>query len=106
MSSLKARTEFLATDLRDQIRAVLPDIASNADDVKIDPVLDGGAFKVAGRWRPIQFKRFRSKSGDDGGRRLAGSFVIEVPTCIRGPIALGCAAHFGLGLFLPDFSIV
>lgn len=100
MSSPVARAEFLITDLRDQIRAVLHDVTRNADDVKIDPVLDGGAFKVAGRWRPIQFKRFRRKPGDDGGRRLAGAFRMEFPSEIRGPVALGHSAHFGLGLFV------
>ena len=39
--------------------------------------------------------------GDDGGRRLAGSFRLEFPTNVRGPILFGHSAHFGMGLFLP-----
>lgn len=101
ISSPVARAEFLMTDLRDQIRAVLCDFTGNADDVQIEPVLDGGAFKVAWRWRPIQFKRFRRKPGDDGGRRLAGAFSIVFPQPVAGPIALGHSSHFGMGLFVP-----
>jgi len=101
MSSPMARAEFLITDLRDQLRAVLTDFANSADRVTIEPVLDGTAFKIADRWRPIQFKRFRSKPGDDGGRRLAGAFRIVYPQPIAGPIALGYSSHFGMGLFVP-----
>ncbi|GJQ27107.1 MAG: hypothetical protein HBSAPP02_21390 [Phycisphaerae bacterium] len=104
-SSSQARVDFLMSDLRSQIRAVLPDFASNADKVNkvnITPVLDGGAFKIAGRWRPIQFNRFRRKPGDDGGLRLAGAFRITFPQPVAGPIALGHSSHFGMGLFVPD----
>ena len=104
MSSPAARAEFLMTDLRAQIRAVLRDFADNADDVKIDPILEGGGFKIAGRWRPIQFKRYRSKSNDDGGRRLAGSFQLTFPVDVPGPISLGWSSHFGMGLFVPVAS--
>lgn len=102
LSSPQARAEFLIADLRDQIRAVLRDFDGNADHVQIDPILDGGGFKVAGRWRPIQFKRFRSrKNGDDGSRRLVGAFRIVFPQPVAGPIALGHSSHFGMGLFVP-----
>jgi CRISPR-associated protein Csb2 len=56
------------------------------------------------RLRPIQFKRFRRKRGDDGGRRAAGAFRIVFPTAVRGPICLGHSCHFGLGLFVPDLT--
>lgn len=101
MSSPVARADYLMTDLRDQIRAVLREFEGDADGVEIAPLLDGGAFKVARRWRPIQFKRFRRKPGDDGGRRLTGVFRILFPEPVRGPIALGHSAHFGMGLFMP-----
>ncbi len=71
--------------------------------VKIEPLLDtNGTFRLAGRGlRPIQFKRFRSKAKDDGGRRLAGVFRIVFRGPVSGPIALGHSAHFGLGQFRP-----
>jgi CRISPR-associated protein Csb2 len=53
------------------------------------------------RLRPIQFQRFRSKSGDDGGRRPAGGFRITFAAPVSGPLCLGHSCHFGLGLFLP-----
>lgn len=59
---------------------------------------------TADRWRPIQFKRFRRKHGDDGGRRAAGAFRIFFPELVQGPICLGHSCHFGLGLFVPDLT--
>lgn len=56
----------------------------------------------AHRLRPIQFRRFRRKRGDDGGRRAAGAFRIEFPVPVAGPICLGYSSHFGLGLFQPE----
>lgn len=102
VASPQARAAFLKEDLREQVRAVLPGPSAIADRVKIEPVLDGSAFKVANRWRPVQFKRFRRKSGDDGGRRFAGAFRIVFPQPVAGPIALGHSSHFGMGLFVPQ----
>jgi CRISPR-associated protein Csb2 len=102
MSSPVVRAQFLMNDLRNQIQAVLHVFAGDGDDVKIAPFFDGGAFKVANRYRPIQFKRFRYKRGDDGGRRLAGAFRIVFPNAVAGPIALGRSSHFGMGLFMPE----
>jgi CRISPR-associated protein Csb2 len=56
----------------------------------------------AHRLRPIQFKRFRQKGGDDGGRRPAGAFRIVFSEPIRGPICLGHSSHFGMGLLIPE----
>jgi len=56
----------------------------------------------AQRLRPIQFKRFRQKRGDDGGRRAAGAFRIVFSEPVRGPICLGHSSHFGLGLFVAE----
>jgi CRISPR-associated protein Csb2 len=54
--------------------------------------------------RPIQFKRFRQKQADDGGRRPAGGFRICFDSEVPGPICLGHSSHFGLGLFLAEES--
>jgi CRISPR-associated protein Csb2 len=72
-------------------RADLPPIVSIDDSDWIGPH----------RLRAIQFKRFRSKPGDDGGRRPAGGFRITFAEPIRGPLCLGHSCHFGLGLFVP-----
>jgi len=108
LCSPQARTVFLANDLRSQLQATFPNLP--AEQVLIDPVFDdGGAFKIVNRcdrqWRPIQFKRFRRKASDDGGRRLAGAFRLTFPLKQAGPVALGHSSHFGMGLFVPDGGI-
>jgi CRISPR-associated protein Csb2 len=72
-------------------RTDLPPLVSLAEEEAIGPH----------RLRPIQFARFRSKRGDDGGRRPAGGFRLTFASPVRGPLCLGHSCHFGLGLFLP-----
>jgi CRISPR-associated protein Csb2 len=52
-------------------------------------------------FRPLQFRRARRKPGDDGARRATAAFRLEFDREVAGPLCLGHAAHFGLGLFLP-----
>lgn len=97
---------WLEVVLREELARLLdrrPDLADvGLDDIMIRPLLDAGAFRIGARkLRPIQFKRFRQKRGDDGGQRLAGAFEITFPRRLRGPICLGHSSHFGLGLFVP-----
>jgi CRISPR-associated protein Csb2 len=100
LGSPEARTAFLIDDLREQLRIALPD--RDIKQVQIERISDpNGAFKIADHLRPIQFKRYRHKPSDDGGRRLAGAFRLTFPTAVSGPIALGHSAHFGMGLFMP-----
>lgn len=103
MASPEARSAFLQDDLRAQLAAVRPDLTGvEAAEVFIEPLWDENhVFQVVTQWRPIQFKRFRRKAGDDGGRRLAGAFRLIFRDPMRGPIAVGHSAHFGLGLFVP-----
>lgn len=67
-----------------------------------DPVLvksvDGSDIpgRAAIPWASFQTIRHNGTRGNG----LAG-FEIEFPEPVRGPIALGFACHFGLGLFLP-----
>lgn len=101
LASPKARAAFLVEDLRAQLATVRPGLTiRDISQVRIRPLWDDNhVFRIGDRWRPIQFKRFRSKPGDDGGRRLAGAFRIEFPCLVAGPLVLGYGAHFGLGLF-------
>lgn len=109
MRSPQSRAEFLIANLRGQLAAVRPDLANSGTAApSIKPEVDANEVFLIPRGgddphglRPIQFKRFRSKPGDDGGRRLAGAFRIEFASEIWGPIALGHSAHFGMGLFMP-----
>lgn len=101
---------WLVWALREELRLWIdrqPELADvNMESIKVVPLIDNsGVFRVADRWRPIQFKRFRQKLGDDGGHRLSGAFRIEFPRPVRGPIALGYSSHFGLGLFIPSSDV-
>jgi len=103
MASPEARAAFLCDDIRRQLSSVMPDFAaSEAPAVLIEPLWDTNhVFKVAARWSTTQFKRFRHKAGDDGGRHLCGAFKLTFPRPVRGPVALGWSNHFGMGLFVP-----
>lgn len=48
------------------------------------------------RWLEFHIRRFKGEQGYG----LAG-FALEFPEAVAGPIALGFACHFGLGLFMP-----
>jgi len=52
-------------------------------------------------FRPLQFRRGRRKLGDDGANRATAAFRLEFDREVAGPLCLGHASHFGLGLFLP-----
>jgi len=79
-------------------------IEIDIQSIKITPQSENGVFMLPGHKRPIQFKRFRSRGNDDGGRRHSGAFRIEFPEEVPGPIALGHSSHFGMGLFVPETS--
>lgn len=99
LQNWQARTTFLLNNLNAQLAVSQPSLDTRS--IKLTPLFStNGVFDLSGR-RPIQFKRFRAKSNDDSGRRLAGAFRIEFHDKINGPLALGHSAHFGMGLFLP-----
>ena len=103
LRDFELRSNFLIDDLRRQLAEVNPQIAQELiDSARITPIATDGHFKLKNRWRPIEFKRARSKRSDDGDRRPAGAFRIEFASPLQGPIALGHSAHFGMGLFLPS----
>lgn len=70
---------------------------------EVEPIFDAlgtGAM----RFRPLQFHRGRNRPGDDGFSRAFGAFRLKFAGPVWGPICLGYACHFGLGLFVPDAS--
>jgi CRISPR-associated protein Csb2 len=103
LNSPEQRAEFLEDNLRRHLVSLWPELFSEpAPDVQIDPEWDlNHVFRIGGRWRSIEFKRFRSKPADDGGRRLSGAFRLTFPLPVVGPIAVGHSSHFGMGLFMP-----
>ncbi|MBN8727978.1 MAG: type I-U CRISPR-associated protein Cas5/Cas6 [Xanthomonadales bacterium] len=54
--------------------------------------------------RPIHFHRFRSRRGLSQPDRLGSFWCLTFPEPVDGPLALGFACHFGLGLFAPESS--
>ena len=55
--------------------------------------------------RPIHYRRFRSRQGPTQPDRLGSFWHLTFPEPVRGPLALGFACHFGLGLFTPIHSV-
>jgi len=71
-----------------------------------EPAIEPGprGLEIKGRDGDLpwyRFKRDRFRGGGDRGSRTAYSFRLTFPVEIRGPLALGYAAHFGLGQFRP-----
>jgi CRISPR-associated protein Csb2 len=98
------RAAFLREDLRAQLAAVRSDLVEDGNiQAEIEPLWDNNyVFNIAGGRRTIEFKRFRHRAGDDGGRRLAGAFRLTFNEAVSGPMALGHSCHFGLGQFVPE----
>lgn len=63
---------------------------------RIEPVRPGGS----NGFRPFDFFRYRRGGGSNAGG--AFSFELEFEEEVCGPIALGFACHYGLGLFVPS----
>jgi CRISPR-associated protein Csb2 len=53
------------------------------------------------RLRSLQFQTIRHDGAGKRGQNSGAAFLMEFPEPVRGPIALGYGAHFGLGLFVP-----
>ncbi len=108
--SPEAKIAFLTSQVRGEVARWLERRAAPGVDpasVHVRPLTnDQGVFRIpngtGNSLRPIQFKRFRSKRSDDGGRRPAGAFRLIFPSPVRGPLVLGHSAHFGMGLFIPE----
>jgi CRISPR-associated protein Csb2 len=108
---LRNPSDFLSAALLEEIERLFarrPELSRmTAAAVRVELLLDeAGNFRLCRDarhlgWRPIQFRRFRQKPNDDGGRRPAGAFRLTFEASITGPIALGHSCHFGLGLFVP-----
>jgi CRISPR-associated protein Csb2 len=73
-----------------RLREIRPDLP---EPVTIEPLNEEHRCSIR-QLRPIQFRRFRRKAGDDGGRRSAGAFRIIFPHPVSGPLCLGHSSHF------------
>jgi hypothetical protein len=96
---LASPVHFPEAVLREELARLLsrrPDLPQlSLDDIQIEALLDHGAFRLPDREgnprgpRPIQFRRYRRKHGDNGGNRRAGFFRIT----FREPVALGSSCR-------------
>lgn len=85
-------------DVPDQIRRELRE-RGVAEPMAVEPVAE---IAVGGRTlRPIHFHRFRSKAGLRQPDRRGSFWTLRFAEPVPGPLALGFACHFGLGLFEP-----
>ena len=51
--------------------------------------------------RSFEYRRSRNRRNDDGWNRAHGCFRLEFKDEISGPLSLGYASHYGMGLFCP-----
>jgi CRISPR-associated protein Csb2 len=94
-------------DKSDFIAAVATEELQRTDFAKANPtvsVIPGPEVMNMLRWRyrPLQFRRGRSKRGDNGFGREFGACRITFDKPVPGPICIGHSSHFGLGLFVPE----
>ena len=96
------REFFEAPDGRDQfVRQVLREELERRGFFQEGMTIDRLDYVGTGAgFRPLQYRLYRRKAGDDGGARLRGLFRLRFAKPIAGPIALGHSCHFGLGLFV------
>jgi CRISPR-associated protein Csb2 len=60
----------------------------------------GREVRAADTWRnTLAFHRFRSRRGLEQPDCTGTALRLSFPAVIPGPVALGFASHFGLGLF-------
>jgi len=93
---------FAQQVLKEELQRLREHIPRLPEPVLIEPLNAEHRCGPKLNLRPIQFKRYRQKQSDDGGRRPAGAFRIIFPEPVYGPLCLGHSAHFGLGLFIPE----
>lgn len=84
---------------RHDLRRLLAE-ARHPTPVSIDPVASTSLGGEETAW--LAFRTARRKGGGRRGTRMATGFRVVFPVPVRGPIALGYGAHFGLGTFVPE----
>ncbi len=83
-----------------ELRRLLRHRGIASEDVKVTELSE---ILVAGTpRRALNFYRFRSRGREAQPDSRGGLLEIEFPRVVRGPLALGYASHFGLGMFGSD----
>lgn len=82
----------------DLLRFLALESGTNGAKIKQDKVITLPNQRTL---RSLQFQTQRPNGAGSRGNGDAGSFLIEFPEPVLGPLALGYGSHFGLGLFVP-----
>jgi CRISPR-associated protein Csb2 len=91
------RHHYLQKAIRKELRRRLPQWEGEVQVIAL-PENDRA---WARRPRPFAYHRSRSRQGDDGYDRPFDILKLVFSSPVSGPLCLGYASHFGLGLFLP-----
>jgi CRISPR-associated protein Csb2 len=94
------RNRYMRRAIRTEWRRWRPRELADVEVQTVEVIADTDSA-WAGRPRPFEFVRGRARPGDDGYGRPFGLFKITFEAPIQGPLCLGYACHYGLGLFLP-----
>ena len=95
------RSRYVRKSLRRELRRLTADGRLDAGDVPAVAERPVGSPVRVGGPRAVEFRRSRTKAGDDGSARPFGLYTLTFPRAVRGPVCVGYASHFGLGLFVP-----
>jgi CRISPR-associated protein Csb2 len=98
------RERYLRKALRREARRWASQRSAGSAIVDVEAIDDTHPIWRGGP-RPFEFHRGRSRPGDDGHRRPFGTFRLTFTAPLDGPLCLGYACHYGLGLFLPDRAV-
>lgn len=100
-----ARQQAVIRELQGVIRTELrqrPQWQSHADSVEIEPILnpkEAGVTLGGHRIHWLEFRRSRHHGGGSKASSLGYGFRLRFAEAVTGPISLGYACHYGLGLF-------
>lgn len=98
----RGRERYLRKSLKRELRRMteLGYLESHATpaDVRELPAMSS---ERRGCPRAVEFRRGRTRLGDDGYARPFGFFTLSFSKPVRGPISVGYGSHYGLGLFRP-----
>lgn len=93
------RDRYLLKAFRREARRWAEEHGATAPMVERIPDTDPGTVHLP---RAHTFRRSRTRDGSEGYQRPCGLFRLRFEADVAGPVCLGYASHFGLGLFAAE----
>lgn len=93
------RDRYLLKAVRREARRWAEEHGATAPMVERIPDTDPGTVHLP---RAHTFRRSRTRDGSEGYQRPCGLFRLRFEADVAGPVCLGYASHFGLGLFAAE----